>query len=863
MHFPFPTLKSTDMRLSILRPVHQLMMLVLFFLVVASTFHKEVTPSAVKARLDSYFKESPLEKVYVHLDRRHYTLGDTAWFKVYLLDAQLHQPSPVSKLVYVELLSPSDEVIATRHILIDQGVGAGDFLLPKDWAAGEYVVRAYTQYMRNYDHAFFFRQTIRLWNAQSEIREGERTIPTADRKEDNGAGSLPALDFDLQFFPEGGDLVHGLSSAVAFKAIDETGSGAPVEGVVFDERDQLVAFVKSIEFGMGFFSITPQPGKTYRAEVMSNGRKKTFTLPPARPQGYVLKIKQRSDDQLDLEAAANLPQGLNGSFVVGHLRGQVFCTIQSPENVDRFTTAVPLTDLPDGLAHFTLFSPEGLPVCERLVFIDRPENECRLKTTIGKPGYGKREKAEIYLQLADNLAQPLSGHVSLAVTDLYTAPYAPYGEDIRTYLLLNSELRGYIENPAYFFEEESAGRRQLLHLLMMTHGWRRFNWEQVLGGELPELTFAPEWGFSLTGYTRRPGGKPLAADLALTSTDPPYFNEELTSNPDGRFEIHGLAFFDTTHFVLQANVSSEGRKKEKDRNKTQPGDNIVIHLDEQTLPDPARSYAQPLPLPGEDFIGELLRESRRIQTIDSAYRAEWSISLDEVTVRARSRKPSIFDASEKYYKAPDNRLVIDSFPSAVTRTSVLDFLRGMVPGLDIQGVFPTYQVRIRGNSTILGDNTPLFVLDGLPLGGAEAIDRILAIPMPEIAYVDVIKGLRVASFGQTNTGGVIAIYTRAGVGMPPSRPRSSAQGVRQYVRVGFYAPREFYSPAYEGPAEDALKPDYRTTLFWAPNVVLDENGRAMLSFYTSDKASSYRVVVEGMTADGRPVRAVERLDVSY
>ena len=113
------------------------------------------------------------------------------------------------------------------------------------------------------------------------------------------------------------------------------------------------------------------------------------------------------------------------------------------------------------------------------------------------------------------------------------------------------------------------------------------------------------------------------------------------------------------------------------------------------------------------------------------------------------------------------------------------------------------------------------------------------------------------------SGGVIAIYTRAGVGMPPSRPRSSAQGVRQYVRVGFYAPREFYSPAYEGPAEDALKPDYRTTLFWAPNVVLDENGRAMLSFYTSDKASSYRVVVEGMTADGRPVRAVERLDVSY
>lgn len=838
---------------------------IILSMLAVGAFWEENRPNVVKERLDAYNEKRPLEKVYVQLDRQHYALGDTAWFKVYLTDGQIHQPSPISWLVYVELLDAEGEPAALRYIHIKGGAGAGDFILEKEWAAGDYTLRAYTNYMRNFDEAFFFRRTIRLWNAYSDMDAEESPARKVAVAETGGTPSSTPPAYSLQFFPEGGDLVSGLSATVAFKALDENGQSAAVEGVVLDEDGKMAAFIKSIEMGMGFFSFRPQPGKKYRAEVAHKGLKKSFDLPLVRSEGYALKLKQRAGDQLELAVQTNLPIGLAGSFVIGHIRGNVFSIVEAPENTDRFTAALSTEELPDGIAHFTLFDSTGLPVCERLFYIDRPQNKCELSILAEQDVYAQREKVALTINLQDAFGEPLSGRFSMAVADVSTAPYDQYGEDIRTYLLLNSDLKGHIENPAYFLHEDHPGRRQLLNLLMMTHGWRRFNWEDVLKEELPPVDYIPEQGFSITGYTSKLNNdrQPIETDLFFTVMENNFIMEQLKTKKDGRFGVHSLPFFDSTNVVIQANVENE-KKEERRRKKNKeeelgPGGNrnVSIHLDEREAPKSARHYAYPLPAVSKDLIKKLLTQNRQNQILDSIYRAQWSIDLAEVTVKARRRDPSIFDLANQYYKKPDARLMLDSFPNAISRISIFEFLKGRVPGLEVSGVFPDYYVRIRGNSTIMFDNTPLIVVDGVPLD----LETALQTPVQEIAYVDVIKGLRTQTFGGGNTGGVIAIYTRTAVGMNWLPAARTYPGILQFRHPGYYRAREFYSPVYEAPRQVDEKPDYRSTLFWAPDFILDEKGKAKLTFYTSDKASSYRILIEGITEDGRPIRAEKRLEV--
>jgi hypothetical protein len=801
----------------------------------------------VQEQLDKFKSLRPQEKVYLHTDKPHYSAGETIWFKAYLVEGQLHLPSAPSNIVYVDLVDPSQNVMATRNIKIEEGGGAGDFTLDTDLSPGTYSLRAYTNYMRNFDDAFFFKRDFQLFDPYAQ------QTPRL---------SKPASsDFTAQFFPEGGDLVEGLSATVAVKTVGADGKGVDVKGKILDGNGQQVAFFKSLKFGMGFFSFMPQAGERYTAEVSRGVLTKTFQLPNIQNRGYVLKVDTRKQDLLKVRVQTNIPEGLDDAFVIAHMRGNVFGILQGKKGSDAFEGELQTTELPNGIAHFTLFNRQGEAVCERLVFINNPDNQVNCQVETNAETYDLRSEVEMEVKLKDLQGEPLQGNVSVTVTDEASTYLPEYGEDIRTYLLLNSDLRGRIENPGYYFEENSAGSRMVLDLLMMTQGWRRFDWAKLLADEFPRINHPLEQGFALEGTVTKlvNNNKSVAADVFISVMGSDFVMDQVRTEEDGEFLFLGLNFQDTTDIILQANLHQEDKKKKKNSKNTpnQVGPdgkrNVDILLSPWYPHKAGQEGAFSYPIPEEGVLANFLEDQKRINVIDSSY-AQWSINLDEIVVKARRQETSPeLKLANARYREPDHRMIIDSVSYANTATDIFQLIRGRFPGVQVRGAFPNEIITMRGVSG--AGAAALILVDGLAMDA----ETVATINPNDVAVIDILKGASAAFYGSRAINGVVAIYTRQLSGF--SEVSSPSPGIINMKHPGYYQAREFYAPTYDKKQPEHIKPDFRTTLFWDPVLKMDKKGEAKLSFYTSDKRSSYRIVVEGITEDGRPVTGSTSIEI--
>ena len=804
----------------------------------------------VQQQLDKFTTLRPQEKVYLHTDKPHYTAGETIWFKAYLVEGQLHLPDASSNIVYVDLVDPNQNIIATRNIKIENGGGAGDFTLDADLPLGSYTLRGYTNYMRNFDDAYFFKRSFQLFDPYDE------NLFLAEQPT-NPSSELPN-NFDVQFFPEGGDLINGLSSTIAVKAVGIQGGSIEVEGKILNQDDKQVALFKSLKFGMGFFSFTPQPGQSYSAEITNGSLTKVFKIPSALSQGYVLKVDSRKEGLLKIRVQTTIPDGLDEAFVIGQIRGNTFGILQGKKGAEAFEGELNTTELPNGIAQFTLFNGQGQPVCERLVFINNEANEVNCLIETSKKEYAARSKVDLEVSISDLANTSLEGNLSLSVTDEASTFLPEFGEDIRTYLLINSDLRGRIENPGYYFENHSAGRRVILDLLMMTQGWRRFNWNSILADSLPTIKHPLEQGFALGGTITKliNNNKTVEADVFISVMGSEFIMDQVTTHEDGSFLFLGLGFQDTTNIILQANLHQEENSKKKKKNKKQdrtanqigPGGkrNVDILL---IPPFPHRAGPEGTfhyPLPKKEVLANFLEDQKRINVIDSSY-AQWSIDLDAIVVKARRKEvsPELKIANARY-REPDHRMILDSVSYASTATDIFQLIRGRYPGVRVQGAFPDEIITMRGVSG--AGAAALILLDGIPMDA----ETVATINPNDVAIIDVLKGASAAFYGSQGINGVVAIYTRQGSGF--AEIDTPSPGIINMKHPGYYQAREFYAPAYDKKRPEHIKPDFRSTLYWDPTIEVSKNGKANVSFYTSDKASSYRIIVEGITLDGRPIK---------
>ncbi len=788
-------------------------------------------------RLTNYIANYWQEKVYLHFDKPYYSTGETIWFKSYLVNAVTHRPEPRSGLLYADLIDPNGQVIAQRRLKVVDGGAAGDFALP-DSVSGTYRVRAYTQWMRNFDAGYFFTQSFPVWSTDSTAIG--QTIQQESRVEDKsfvyeGQRSL----IDLQFFPEGGELTDGLTSLVAFKAVGPDGKSMEVTGEVVNQNREAVTTFKTHHQGMGAFILKPMVGETYIAQVELEGVPLEFPLPEVRPQGYALRVSHTgSHDEVKVTVHATPGLEAGGGTLVAHRRGLVFAAFEVPEGDSILVADLAKSVFPSGICHLTFFDATGNPHCERLLYPHLPSLPMAIIERPSSP-FAPRQRVALPIALRDTSGQRISGRASLTVTNPREVVYESYTDDIRSYLLFSSDLKGFIEQPTYYLEDTSAAGYRARDYLMLTQGWRRFRWSDVLSDSVATFPYLAEQGFTVGGrlvnYYQRE--KPAPGTISMIMMNQAFVSEGDTDSL-GRFAFVDNQFEDSIEVILQAR--RKVGKKEKLRQ------DVAILLDEPA-PLPFTPVLRPRITPTLAMMNEYLNRRRQINQVDSAYDFDNDvIVLEGVEVKGRrDQRNDPFYRASQLYGEPSHRLVMDSIAGTESAMSVFDLLY-RVPGVRVVGTFPNQTAFIRGMSSINGSNEALFLVDGIP-GDAEMVNSI---SVRDVYYVDVLKGPSAAMYGSQGANGAVAVYTRRGSN---ATPRGGRQGIINFTHPGYSATREFYAPRYDTQKPEHVKPDLRSTLFWEPNIVFDESGQATVSLYTSDQPGTYEVRLEGLTQQGEPI----------
>ena len=291
------------------------------------------------------------EKIYIHFNKPHYFTSEDMWFKVYLINAATHSSETISKVVYVDLINPKNEIIETKTIKINEAGGEGDFMLSTDLMSGEYTVRAYTNYMRNFNHSYFFTKRVYIKALRSKNTKDKSLV--SKRKD--------MIKPDMQFFPEGGYLVEGFLNRVGFKALSVDGNGIDIEGTITDNAGKKVLQFKTSKFGLGKFDFIPEKNKLYKAVVVYKGIEIMYKLPVALDTGIVMRVIEHSDEYR-IYLQSSLVKGLNNFNFIGAQRKGVIFKAKLNGNKAKALIKVPKNILEQGIVQFTLFDKSNNPL---------------------------------------------------------------------------------------------------------------------------------------------------------------------------------------------------------------------------------------------------------------------------------------------------------------------------------------------------------------------------------------------------------------------------------------------------------------------------------------------------------------------
>src|SRR5665213_2376234 len=437
------------------------------------------------------YASRPAERAYLQFDKPYYSAGDTIYFKAYVTAGGDHRLSGLSGVLHVELVNTNGGVDQAIKLQLNNGLAWGDFALPDSLPAGNYRVLAYTRWMRNEGEDSFFDRTIAVGSAL-HARIFESGLPVSKV---NGAA-------DIQFFPEGGALTIGVASKGAFKAIGPDGLGTDVNGVVTDNEHKEVARFSSVHLGMGSFTIKPEAGKTYSAKVSYPNGATAVVMLPVASAGIALSVNNDSVPKAVVRITASkacYQENKNKVYSLLIWSGANAVTV--PCTLDSTTINLDILKrrLKTGITTLTLFSPAGEPLCERLIFVQNYD-QLSLNITSDKTTDDKGEKVALTLIAKTRADSAARGHFSVSVTDESKVPVDENSENtMLTDLLLTADLKGYIEQPNYYFNTITDKTQSDLDLVMLTHGYRRFAWKQILNNQDKPLAYQPEKGIEISG----------------------------------------------------------------------------------------------------------------------------------------------------------------------------------------------------------------------------------------------------------------------------------------------------------------------------------------------------------------------------
>lgn len=636
-------------------------------------------------------------------------------------------------------------------------------------------------------------------------------------------------EYDLQFFPEGGSIIPGVITQVAFKALATDGMGANIHGTLYDSADNEILTFNSQHLGMGIFHFIPSENETYHVICQNElGDSKRFELPASQPAAYVITTRNVGN-QLRITHSKGEEATQDIVSLLIHHKGLVLLKEEwkSENEMYRILT----DDLPSGILNILLLNSNNEVLSERLYFNLNNDEFASLQVDTPTPSYKRREHISLSLKLTDQDMTPISGNMAVSVTDKESVLNDSTINIIST-LLLSSELKGHIESPTSYFQEGELNKHAI-EVLMLTQGWRRYDIPAVLQGriETPDA-FEPELAQKVTGKadgffrSLKEGEISLIAQLdTMISTQVTHADEK------GQFSFD-MEYPEGTNILVQS-LSKKG------------GSFNVINLNQETFPSLASAA---LPWKSDAIKRHNANQDSYLKLANEDYTQQHgirTIMLEELTVTAKSLdkyKESMFyspiHASGVQTAEDIERMNYISFRSLLQRQSGIIFRGDIV-------------------TTNRSDLPVLFVIDNIHYEDFSGqIDNI------EIATIESIFVLRdnnsMPGYYPHNRGAVVITTKKGGYKSPPRRPPN----IDAIIPLGYQEEAIFYSPTYETAEEkESTIQDLRTTIFWKPNVQFTEQGEAIIDFNSADSPGIYQVIGEGVSQDGKLIHVTKEITV--
>ncbi|MDR2472649.1 MAG: TonB-dependent receptor plug domain-containing protein, partial [Tannerella sp.] len=608
-------------------------------------------------------------------------------------------------------------------------------------------------------------------------------------------------DFNVQFFPEGGQVPEDSRCKVAFKAVNKSGLGENIKGYILSNTGDTVEVFNSAHRGMGVITFISEKGKTYNAVCKNEkGTEKKIPLPKASPAAVSLSVnslKERMTVSISHSPEMQLPDSM---YLIIHHSGLVL-SAHKWDNSKEFII-FNKSELLTGINQILLTDGQFKPLSERLVFTINDIETPRTALTTDKPGYGKREAVNADFTIMDAENRPLGGDFSVSVTDNRDV-LPDTTVNILSSMLLTSELKGFIEDPAYYFTGRDNTRSYFLDILMMTQGWRRYDCAELLKGNIQHPKGFLEVGPVVSGKVN--GGLLMTTPakdfpVTLVSFEGGHFDQTNT-NDNGQYYFNIPEMPDSSRFIIQATSKKGGAR---------------VELLVDTMMYPAPLHSLPLKPLDNSLFADYMEKADQAFTQEFGMR---TIYLDEVVVSAKKKEIK----GKSSFSSAFNTIVSTEDYERMHPRSIFDILRTLA-GVNVTGE----TVTIRGNS-----GPPLVLVDDTP----NESDILSFLPVEDVDQIEIVKDAGAAIFGSQGGNGVILITTKRG--FDQTQRRSPTFNIKSILPLGYQAPKEFYTPVYDTPEAVAnKKSDLRTTIYWNPDVKITE-GRAAFKFYTADVNSRY------------------------
>ncbi|KAA8482457.1 TonB-dependent receptor-like protein [Arcticibacter tournemirensis] len=750
----------------------------------------------IETKLETYLLNNFQEKLYMHTDKSSYLAGERIWFKVYCAEAYTNRPVDVSKVAYIELLDNTNKPVLQSRVALKDSGGEGSLYTPLDLSSGLYTIRCYTSWMKNFDPDYYFHKNIVIYNTLREESSLANEIKTKNSRH-------------IQFFPEGGNLVAGLTSRVAFRAVDSQGESFNFEAALVNSRKDTVLKFGPFGSELGSFYFKPENHETYNVWIKPvGGQGFNASLPQIFEKGVVM-LTSESGAGLSLSVQSTLDTPGKLTLFVHCGQKTILVDSLDPGN-QRKGFQVPLNLLGDGISHFTLFNANGEALCERLYF-KKPQNLLNVRINTDKPIYSTREKVQLEISTTFKSVPPKSNFsVSVYSADsLLTSD-----EDIAVSLWLTSELKGRIENAAWYFNDAPADATDLL---MLTHGWRRFKWEDVLKERKAPVTYLPEVdGHIISGRVVNPisstGLSNRTGFLSIPGVQGKLYTA--SSNEDGDIHFYTSDFYGGNEIITQPDLRTDSTAA------------IEISSPYSSLFAAKRVKKYNLfPNPNN-----LLKRSVAMQ-VNNAWHSKY---LNNKTV--------INADAPFFYVRPEKVYVLDSY---VRFTTMEEVLREYVPEINVTIRKNSYHLRMLDSETgKYHENDPLVLIDGVPI--FDEGNSVIRMDPLKIQRLEIVTSAY--QYGKSTFPGILSIHSYSGQLAGYALPSRALA----FDYDGLQLKREFYSPMYEKDSTVLSRtPDYRTTLFWSANNKTSSAGTSELSFFTSDLDGKYIIEIQALSDDGK------------